>query len=507
MKFIILALLFGCSEQGFVPNNGIDDGFGPDIEVSPERLIYGTLSMGETEVQTFRVTNVGTEELVVDKMILDGAAYTLIADSTTFNLLPDGWNEFDVIFEAQEADVNYGNVTVYSNDVDDPIEMVNLEGEGAIPEMTIYPNPYNYGVKYVGCEFDNLFLISSVGTEDLIIDSITYEDPEGQLSLQPITKTFPITMPPSTILELWIDFKPTTELGTQGTLTVESNVPGTIVEAYQTGMGVYSDWIIDLFEVPVDPPVDIIFAIDRSCSMDDDAISLASNFSNFISKISKYTSGWKIGVVTANNGCYNAVVESTTPNYENLFTSAVLSNNAGSNTEKLLSVVRTSLQAESGCNSGFLRAGALTHAIMVSDEPEQSSTFWSSIVSDMQALVADPKMLKLSAIAGDYPTGCGTAGPGTGYYEATMATGGEFLSICSNWSKNVDVLAQASLEGLLDFELSETPDPNSILVIVDGTTWLADWHYEPTTNSVVFDTEVDQGASIAIEYGKITECD
>ena len=122
-------------------------------------------------------------------------------------------------------------------------------------------------------------------------------------------------------------------------------------------------------------------------------------------------------------------------------------------------------------------------------------------------MVADPKMLKLSAIAGDYPSGCGTADPGTGYYEAVMATGGEFLSICSNWSKNVEVLAQASLEGLLDFELSETPAPDSIVVKVDGATWLADWHYDAGTNSIIFDTEVTQGASVEVEYGKLVECD
>jgi hypothetical protein len=182
-------------------------------------------------------------------------------------------------------------------------------------------------------------------------------------------------------------------------------------------------------------------------------------------------------------------------------------NNKGFYTEMLLTLVKNALQAESSCNAGFSRAGAITHAIMVSDEPEQSSAPWSSIVSDMQSMVANPKMLKLSAIAGDYPGGCGTADPGIGYYESVMATGGEFLSICSNWSKNVEVLAQASLEGLLDFELSETPAPDSIVVKVDGATWLADWHYDAGTNSIIFDTEVTQGASVEVEYGKLVECD
>ena len=507
MKFLFIALLCGCSEHGFVPSNGIDDGFGPDIEVSPSKLEYGTLSMGVTEVKTFTVTNVGNEELIVDNMVLNGGSFTMVDEELSFNLPPDGWNEFDVIFTPMQAHENYGDITVFSNDVDDPAEVVTLIGDGAVPELSIYPNPYDYGIDYVGCGYSNLFTLTNVGTEDLIISNITYEDPENQLSLQEVTAPMPITIEPTSTFDLWIDFMPSKEVGTQGVLTVDSNDPLGTAEGYQTAMGVYADWITDLFEIPVDPPVDIIFAIDRSCSMDDDAMSLANNFSSFIGAIDKYTSGWKIGVVTADNGCYNTIIESTTSNYENLFSAAVMSNNWGFYTESLLTVVKSSIQAEAGCNSGFLRAGAITHAIMVSDEPEQSAGSWSSVITNMQALVADPKMLKLSAIAGDYPAGCGTAAAGTGYYEAVTATGGEFLSICSNWAKNVEVLAQASLEGLLDFELSETPAPDSIVVKVDGATWLTDWHYDAGTNSIVFDTEVTQGASIEVEYGKLVECD
>ena len=507
MRILLLTLLCACSEQGFYPNNGIDDGFGPDIEVSPAKLEYGTLSMGVTEVKTFTVTNVGTEELTVDNMVLNGGSFTLVGEELSYILPPDGWNEFDVVFTPMEAYENYGDITIFSNDIDDPTEVVTLIGDGAVPELSIYPNPYNFGIDYVGCGYENLFILANVGTEDLIIDSITYEDPENQLSLQEVTEPMPITLEPTTTFDLWIDFMPTKEVGTQGVLTVESNDPLGTAEGYQTAMGVYADWVTDLFEIPIDPPVDIIFAIDRSCSMDDDAMSLANNFSSFIGAIDKHTSGWKIGVVTADNGCYNTIIDNKTANYESMFSTAVLSNNWGMYTEMLLTVVKSSLQAEASCNAGFSRAGAITHAIMVSDEPEQSFASWSALITDMQSLVADPKMLKLSAIAGDYPGGCGSADPGTGYYEAVMATGGEFLSICSNWSKNVDVLAQASLEGLLDFELSETPAPDSIVVKVDGATWLADWHYDAGTNSIVFDTEVTQGASVEVEYGKLVECD
>jgi len=506
-KLLLFALLLGCSDQSFQKIDDVGGGFSPDIEVSPTRLDFGTLSTGDQEARQFTVTNVGTGDLHVSEMILNGPSFVLMVGSADFILPPDAWDEFGVIFSPSEPYENVGSINILSDDPDNSVEVVTLIGDGATPELLITPNPYDFGYEYVGCESENMFLLSNVGTEDLIISDITFEDPETQLFLRPIKDPLPITVYPGGNEEIYIDFVPSKELGTQSTLTVSSNDPLGDALAYQTASGIYVDWVTDLFQVPIDPPVDIIFAIDRSCSMDDDAASLAGNFASFISAIDSVTSGWKIGVVTADNGCYNTILESTTPNYETLFAGAVLSNNWGMYTESLLTVVRSALQAETGCNAGFSRAGAITHAVMVSDEPEQSPASWSTLVTDMQALVADPAMLKLSAVAGDYPTGCGSAQAGTGYYEAVMSTGGEFLSICSNWSKNVDVLALASLEGLLDFELSDLPDENTIVVTVDGSIWLVDWHYDAATNSIVFDTELPQGVTIEVEYGTIAECD
>ena len=90
MKFLFpLLFLLGCSEHGFVPNNGDNNGFAPDIEVSPAKLEYGTLSMGVTEVKSFTVTNVGTDELDVSGMVLNGGSFTLVDEELSYILPPD----------------------------------------------------------------------------------------------------------------------------------------------------------------------------------------------------------------------------------------------------------------------------------------------------------------------------------------------------------------------------------------------------------------------------------
>ncbi len=116
--------------------------------------------------------------------------------------------------------------------------------------------------------------------------------------------------------------------------------------------------------------------------------------------------------------------------------------------------------------------------------------------------------MKLSAVAGDYPGGCSTAQAGTGYYQAVSATGGEFLSVCdTNWSKHVEKLATASLEGLNEYPLSDSsPDVKSITVLVDGVPWKSGWHYDSATNQVVIDDEVEANSEILVRYGVIHTC-
>ena len=506
--FILGFALTGCSEQGFSNVDGMNSGFGPSIEVSPARLTYDTLSDGETEVQTFTVKNVGTDALHIASIEISGSqSFTLLTTELAVTLAPEAYNTFDVMFSPMEANASYGSAVILSDDPENEISIVELKGEGAVPELKIDPDPYDFGIDYVGCGYDHEFTLENVGTETLVIDSVDYENEDGQRSMSPFTETLPLTLEPEQATSVWVDFMPSLESESNGSIVVNSNDPRGEVRSTHTGKGVYANWMVDEYEVPVNPPVDIIFAIDRSCSMDDDAASLASNFSAFISSIASITSEFNIGVVTADTGCFNAVIDSTTTGYEAIFSNAVMANNKGSDTEKLLTLLKSTIQAGSTCNAGFFRPDAIVHGIMVSDEPEQSSLSWSTLVSNLQGLVGDPDRLKLSAIAGDYPSGCGSAQAGTGYYESVMATGGEFLSICSNWSTNVDTLAAASTDGLLDFELSSTPVVSSIIVTVNGAQWLADWHYEAASNSVVFDLGLDDKSTVVIEYGEVVECD
>ena len=234
---------------------------------------------------------------------------------------------------------------------------------------------------------------------------------------------------PGASSDVVIEFEPEAETTDIGKLRVHSNDPRGWVSSTQVGDGEYIDLVKDFFVVPEAPPVDILFAVDQSCSMDNDNARLAANFSNFISKITTVTSGWRIGVVTNNNGCFkHGYLEETTSAYTGKFNTAVLADDGGSNTERLLTLSRDALSktGAGACNNGFLRPDALLHVIMVSDEPEQSSTSWSNLVTQLQGYKADPADVKLSAVAGDYPGGCKTADPGVVTIRPSMPRAASF---------------------------------------------------------------------------------
>lgn len=423
--FLFFAMgLFGCSENNLSGFEHDVSAPGPAIQVDPPLLDFGSLANGESAVRTVTVTNVGKDELHVEKLEMRGMeSFTLLEEESSYRLPPGAHRNMDVIFTPSEPELNEGTLIVFSNDASAWGVEVPLIGDGAIPELEINPDPHDFGFEYIGCQTEQAIELHNVGGDELIIDQIEYDGDKSLWLKKSEIPKLPIHLMPGEVTEVLVGFQPQSETTDMGKLKVHSNDPREWVKSTQLGDGEYFEVIEDVFTVPEAPPVDILFAIDQSCSMDDDNARLASNFSNFISKITTVTTGWRIGVVTKNDGCFKyGYLDSATPNYTSKFNNSVLADDGGTNTERLLTLSRDALnQTASGrCNSGFLRSGALLHVIMVSDEPEQSSTSWSNLVTQLQLYKSDPSEVKLSAVAGDYPGGCSTAQAGNGYYQAEI---------------------------------------------------------------------------------------
>ena len=152
---------------------------------------------------------------------------------------------------------------------------------------------------------------------------------------------------------------------------------------------------------------------------------------------------------------------------------------------------------------------------MLSDECEQSpnpgicGTQWQDYVDRIVAQKGDPNLVKMSAVAGDFPNGCSmtglpnsqTAEFGSGYYEASLATGGLFISICSDWTDPLYLqqLASVSVPQIV-YELSAQPISNTLSVYIDGVALSTSWTYDTISNSVSLDFQPPPLSVIDIDY-------
>jgi hypothetical protein len=511
LALLALASLFvftACSENGLTDLE--NEGVGGRIEVTPPEIHFGTLQDGEEDIRPYLITNIGNASLLVEDMVLEGSGSFVLLDDRSDFLLPPGVTEqFDVLFTPLGANDQLGHVTVYSDDVLAPEQRVDLIGYGAVPELEIDPPNYDFGAEFVGCGDEVEVFLRNVGDADLIITAIDYFDPDGLLTMED-SNLLPLTLVPSQETSVWIDFEAMDQVSVTGQLDVTSNDPRGVVSATQSAEGVFATTADDTFVVPEDPPVDILFAVDQSGSMDAHSSQLASAFSALINAIQQVTSGWRIGVVTADAGCFNSgVLTSSTPNLQSTFASAVTYENGMMYTEKLFQLTQIAMSKTypGQCNANFLRPNALLHLVLVSDEWEQSGISPASYVSTMQSYKSSPSLVKVSGIICS-PSGCGHYDGSDLYYkDAVTLTNGVRLDVmATGWATHAQTLAAASLTSINRFELTQTPHPGSIRVWVDGTEWTTGWHYDPATNEVVFDTNPPPSAIVEVDYGVLVPC-
>ena len=504
--FTAVLVLSGCSEFDLISNPEPVVVPVPVIQVTPPQLLYGELVGGDTEVQTFTIKNIGDMALTVtDVTMASGISFEILTEDLNVTLEPGSMKHVDVQFSPMAANNNFGLVLVHS---DDPVTAevpVDLMGEGAVPELAISPNYYDFANTFIPCGAEKELILTNIGREDLVITDLDYAS-AGHLSLL-AGLTLPLTLAPSETAAVLVGFAAADTAGDLGTLSVTSNDPRGIVEAEQWGEGQYASQESETFEVPFEPPVDIIFAVDQSCSMDAEAAVLASAFGNFISTINTVTTDWRVGVTTLYDGCFNSgILESTTPNYQSLFTSAVAQGGHHNRTEALLelSAVAVSQTGAGQCNANFLRSDALLHVIVVSDEPEQSGVGWGTWLADMSSYKSNQGLLKVSAVIDQGSCGSGSGG----YVDAANFTGGEVLNICdSAWANQVDLLANASLAGINSFGLGTQAADGTVQVWVDGTEWTSGWTYDAGSNSVVFDEpNFEGGEVIDVDYSALGDC-
>ena len=508
----MLALLFlaACPvDNVFIPSHK-DKGEGeqePDIEVEPDSLTFGELLPGEEASQDVKITNRGDLELHITNLVLSGTTAFRVGTEETAASLAPGQTITVPIFFSPVNPQDSASFVIASDDPESGLIDVPVVGSGTIPQIFVSPNPYSFGQVLVGCEREQPLTVTNVGNGMLVVDlAVTTAD-----GFELETNTIPAYLSADESVEVNLLFNPPGEENYGGEVWFLSNslVPTTTVPV--SGSGTLELDVTDEFwqgDGPWDR-TDIFFYVDQSCSMADDQQNMIDNFSSFVDTLESLDLDWQILISTRDSGCSNTgILTPETSNLETAFLEGV-QGAGGRFTEAGLTVGAQALDEAQpgGCNEGFLREDSKTSVVMVSDEPDQSVGSYASYVASMQA--SAPTM-SVTAIVGDVPSGCSTADPGYGYYEAAIASHGAFLSICEqDWTSYFDAIATLSSTGQTDrFGLSSNPDPATLLVWVNDDPVESGWTYDAGGQAIVFDTDAmpDPGAHIVVTYSLWADC-
>jgi hypothetical protein len=274
---------------------------------------------------------------------------------------------------------------------------------------------------------------------------------------------------------------------------------------------------------------DILWMIDNSYSMYDEAQRLAPEFETFIDAITQYGISYQVGIVTSDaendKGRLEGlpwIISPDTPDANAVFAQNVtiiinsILDDYTAGPEKGLEAVREALSpamAQPGArNYGFLRADAGLSIIAVSDRDDLSEddvSAYEQFLIDLKG-GSTPDRITFSAIVGTAPEGCDGgegihASYGARYIALAELFGGDVESLCdADFSAVVARLGDEPVQRKSTFPLSHVPVADSLVVQVDGAVMEEDvaWIYDPQRQAVVFASDhlPDFGATIRALY-------
>jgi len=503
----LLLLLTGCSDNGLGVATA-DNNTAPDIEVSPGTVDFGPIPLDGVGESLVEVRNLGDAALTLDRVELSGDAAFALGEGVDGLWIEAGGVATVALEYRPVNESDAGFATFYSNDPDEPSLPVSLLGRGAFPQLSIVPTPVELGQVELCDSSERAVRFENSGEDDLELRQILLAG-EGMTLLD--APVLPLTLAPGESADATVHFAPGRAAGIAGELWADSNDPAGARQAVVSATGVVDGQVEveEHFRQPDGPweSADIMFFVDRSCSMKDDQANLVRNIDLLAQELDDAASDWQMMVTIDDNGCHEgALLTPETADVEGGF-EAALATAPGEFTEAGLTIVTNGIERSlgGGCNDGFLRSDSKTLLVTVSDEPEQSPDPWKDYVARIQALAPTAAVV---AVVGDADTGCPTALPGTGYIEAADFTGGTFLSICSpDWGRYFDVVGELASEGPKDrFDLRWPAEPDTIEVEVDGVASTA-WTYDDVVPAIVFDIRPQPLAAIDVRYAPARSCD
>jgi hypothetical protein len=270
----------------------------------------------------------------------------------------------------------------------------------------------------------------------------------------------------------------------------------------------------EVWHQAVTPVVDVLFVVDDSASMVEEATALAANVDVFLDWFVSSALDWHVGVISTNMESVSARgklvearglrwIDPTTPDPAGVFAEMVPFSAGVDHVESGRQAIYTAVEVQGeDHNSGFLRPEGSLHVVVASDEDDHSPTPELGEFIDWFSTLRPATKRSFSAVTVLAP--CGDAVEvGQGYIDVSEAVGGVLRSICEpDWAPVLDAVGGVSAAPIAEFFLSEIPVSETLVVGVTLSEEPIDlaWAYEQTRNSVRFDVPPPLGAVVSATY-------
>ncbi len=192
----------------------------PDIDVNPDTLNFGNVSINISENLTLTISNIGTGDLIISDITSNNSMFTV--NNTNF-IVPEGQDQqVTVTFLPTTAGEQNRILSIESNDPDESTVYVDLIGNCIVPDIDVIPLSINFGNILVGeTNIENL-TITNTGEGLLNVESITLSgDNADNFSID--TTPFSLEFNENNILE--VGFEPDTTGNFEATIEIVSNDP------------------------------------------------------------------------------------------------------------------------------------------------------------------------------------------------------------------------------------------------------------------------------------------
>lgn len=260
-------------------------------------------------------------------------------------------------------------------------------------------------------------------------------------------------------------------------------------------------WIDSFTQVGSYENIDIIWVIDRSCSMNDNDEELLAGIESMMNLLSSDVN-WRLKMITAGDRSVpqsNSFPLTQGATYNDAL--AMLNSLPGDGGEAGFAALYDYVTYDSYAQT-WLRPNAAMLVVFVSDEEEQSNMLVSNFISwyaNLRNSVYMSSIVNVDPIDSVCAYAPNVLNVGYRYIEATDYFKGNVLDICSSdWSSGV-AEATSRIEPYEHYVLTHIPYEDTIVVFQNGSPFNA-WYYEPLDNTVYFDEVPAEGVLMEIGY-------